>query len=134
MHYLDTNILIYACVNQDDEKMKQSQAFIRKLQNRDELLLSPLNLQEFVFTLSKINVPRDHIESSYKLFRHFCRYPIHTALLDDAVSACLELDFCKNINDIIHLKFSEQHGSELSTFDKDFIKLQDISRVKINIL
>jgi predicted nucleic acid-binding protein len=134
MHYLDTNVLIYACVNQDYDKMKQSQILIRELQNRNELLLSPLSLQEFIFTLSKINVHRDHIKNNYNAFSFFCRYPIHTALLDDAVEACLKLNFCRNINDVIHLKFSEQHCSELSTFDKDFIKLNDISHIKINIL
>ncbi len=134
MHYLDTNILIYACINQDYNKMKQSQALIRKLQNRNELLLSPLSLQEFVFTLSKINVPKNHIKNNYNVFTSFCRYPIHPDLLNDAVKACLQLDFCININDVIHLKFSEQHCSDLSTFDKDFLKLSDISQMNINIL
>ena len=41
MHCLDANVLIYACVNQDDGKMKQSQDMIRELQNRNKLVLSP---------------------------------------------------------------------------------------------
>jgi len=134
MHYLDTNVLIYACVNQDDGKMKQSQDLIRELQNRNKLILSPLSLQEFVFTLSKINVHKDHIKNNYKAFACFCHYPIDAGLLNDAVEACLELNFCKNINDMVHLKFSEQYCSELSTFDKDFMRLHDISHIKINVL
>ena len=40
MRYLDTNILIYASVNQDTVKLTTSQELIRKLEKEGNLLLS----------------------------------------------------------------------------------------------
>jgi predicted nucleic acid-binding protein len=46
MHYLDTNIIVYSVVNQDPGKMEVSQSIIRDLFEKNNLLISPLNLQE----------------------------------------------------------------------------------------
>ena len=56
MHYLDTNILIYSSVNQDPAKMDLSQSIVQELFDKDKLLLSPLSLQELIFTLFKLRV------------------------------------------------------------------------------
>ncbi len=65
MHYLDTNILVYASVNQDDQKLKTSQSLIHELIQKDELTISPLGLQELIFTLSKLKTAKDKISSSF---------------------------------------------------------------------
>jgi predicted nucleic acid-binding protein len=56
MHYLDTNIIVYSVVNQDPGKMEVSQSIIRDLFEKDDLLISPLNLQELIYTLSKLKI------------------------------------------------------------------------------
>ena len=134
MHYLDTNVLVYACVNQDPGKMETSQALIRELQNQNNLLLSPLSLQELVFTLSKLKIDKDHIKDNYRVFSNFCQYSIDKSILDAAFQSCHQIDFCKNINDIIHLKFAEKYCSVFSTFDEDFKELRDIASIDINML
>ena len=134
MHYLDTNILIYACINQDLKKMENSQRLIKELATSDTLLLSPLSLQEFTFTLSKLNVDKDHIKSNYELFSNFCQYSIDKLLLDSAFETCIQIDFCKNINDIIHIKFAEKYCDTFSTYDHDFKKIPPISNIEIKIL
>lgn len=68
MHYLDTNILIYSSVNQDPAKMDLSQSIVQELFNKDKLLLSPLSLQELIFTLFKLNINIESIEKTYSLF------------------------------------------------------------------
>jgi predicted nucleic acid-binding protein len=72
MHYLDTNIIVYSVVNQDPRKMEVSQAIIRDLFEKDKLLISPLNLQELVYTLSKLKIDIKRIEKTYFLFQQFC--------------------------------------------------------------
>ena len=65
MHYLDTNIIVYSVVNQDPGKMEVSQSIIRDLFENDNLLISPLNLQELIYTLSKLKIDIKHIEQTY---------------------------------------------------------------------
>jgi predicted nucleic acid-binding protein len=64
MHYLDTNIIVYSVVNQDPGKMEVSQSIIRDLFENDNLLISPLNMQEFIYTLSKLKIDIKHIEQT----------------------------------------------------------------------
>ncbi|MBW2367226.1 MAG: type II toxin-antitoxin system VapC family toxin [Deltaproteobacteria bacterium] len=134
MHYLDTNILVYAAVNQDQNKMQKSQALIRDLGETNNLLLSPLSLQEFIFTLSKLNVNKEHIRNNYSVFKSYCRHEIDLSMLDQAFETCRRIDFCKNINDIIHITFAEKFATAFSTFDHDFKKIKDVTPIDINIL
>lgn len=114
--------------------MEKSQGLIKKLANEGNLLLSPLSLQELAFTLSKLNIDKEHIKNNYELFSVFCQYSIDKALLDSAFETCIQIDFCKNINDIIHIKFAEQYCDKFSTYDHDFKRLEQITDIDINIL
>jgi len=134
MHYLDTNILVYSVINQDPFKMEQSQAIIHDLFAKQSLLLSPLSLQELIFTLSKLKISKADIEKAYLLFREFCEYEIDRDIIDDAFKISAELSFGRNINDIIHLKFAERYAVDLSTYDKDFNALKSHSTVNIILL
>ena len=58
MLYLDTNILVYSLVNQDNAKMIASQTLINQSIADSSLILSPLVLQELAFTLAKLNLPQ----------------------------------------------------------------------------
>ena len=134
MHYLDTNLLIYSAVNQDLLKRQQSQSIIQKLFESDQLLLSPLSIQELIFTLSKLKIPEAHIENTYSLFQKFCRYEINCKIMESAYSIAAELGYGKNINDVIHLKFAERYCEKLITFDKDFKRLSPFSKISIEII
>lgn len=115
MHYLDTNILIYSSVNQDPAKMVLSQSIVQELFNKNKLLLSPLSLQELIFTLFKLNINAENIERIYSLFNQFCQYEIDRDIMDSAFEIASKTNFGKNINDIIHLKFAEKYCSKLLT-------------------
>lgn len=114
--------------------MEKSQRLIKELANSDNLLLSPLSLQELTFTLSKLNIDKDHIKRNYELFSNFCQYTIDKPLLDSAFETCIQIDFCKNINDIIHIKFAEKYCDTFSTYDHDFKKVEPLTDIDINIL
>jgi predicted nucleic acid-binding protein len=134
MLYLDTDILVYSIVNQDEKKLYSSQQLIKDLKRESKLLLSPLSLQELTFTLSKLNVEASIIHDTYSFFREFCQYQIDRVLLDDAFQLCQKLRYYRNINDTIHLKFAERYSDELVTYDSDFKRFQDKSKIKIRIL
>ena len=134
MHYLDTNIIIYSVVNQDPGKMEISQSIIRDLFEKNKLLISPLNLQELIFTLSKLKIEIERIEQIYFLFHQFCHNEIDKTLVDSAFEIVSRLNFGKNINDVIHLKFAEKYCTKLLTFDKDFSILKKYSAIDVQIL
>jgi len=56
MVYLDTNILVYASINQDEAKRDESLTLIDSLVKTDSLVLSVLSLQELSFTLAKLGL------------------------------------------------------------------------------
>lgn len=134
MHYLDTNIIIYSVVNQDPRKMEVSQSIIRDLFEKNKLLISPLNLQELIFTLYKLKIEIERIKQIYFLFQQFCQNEIDKALVDSAFEIVSKLDFGKNINDVIHLKFAEKYCTKILTFDKDFNLLKQYSAIDIQIM
>jgi len=135
MVYLDTNVLIYACINQDDaKKMAKSQSIVRDLFETQDLILSPISIQELIYTLSRLNISSQQINDNYRFFKQFCVYGINVDIIDSAVELSLKLNLGKNINDIIHLKYAENYCSKLITFDNDFKKLKEISSIEIQIL
>lgn len=133
MVYLDTNILIYACIEQDINKKESSISLIEKLIKDNELCLSNLTLQEFVFTMAKLNVDTDVIQSDYNFFNNFVLGEYNT-ILEKAVKICCELNYCKNINDIMHVKMAEKFCTKLLTYDKDFKRLKAFTNLEIEIL
>lgn len=134
MQYLDTNILIYSIVNQNREKRLYSQSLIQDLFERDLLLLSPLSIQELIFTLSKLKIAKAKIANAYSLFKQFCRHEISCETIEAAFSTSLNINFGRNISDVVHLKFAERYCNKLITFDKDFKRLTPYSNIAIEII
>jgi predicted nucleic acid-binding protein len=114
--------------------MEISQSIIRDLFEKNKLLISPLNLQELIFTLSKLKIEIERIEQIYFLFHQFCHNEIDKTLVDSAFEIVSRLNFGKNINDVIHLKFAEKYCTKLLTFDKNFSILKQYSAIDIQIL
>jgi predicted nucleic acid-binding protein len=132
--YLDTNILIYACIEQDVNKKERSISLIEDLIESDRLYLSTLTLQEFVFTMAKLRVDTATIKSDYEFFKKFVFDEYDKQILQKAVELCCKLDYCKNINDVIHVEIAQRHCNKLFTFDTDFKKLKMFTNLEIKIL
>jgi len=134
MVYLDTNVLIYATIEQDIEKKEKSLDVIEYLVKHQELILSPLVIQEFIFTLSKLKVDREIIEYDTEFYFNFVSENYTKKMLEEALTLCLEEKNCKNINDILHMKLATQYATKLLTYDSDFKKLQKYTDIEIEIL
>jgi predicted nucleic acid-binding protein len=114
--------------------MNFSQSLVRDLFNKDKLLLSPLSLQELIFTLFKLNIDIVSIEKTYSFYNEFCQYEINREILDSSFKIASNINFGKNINDIIHLKFAEKYCNKFITFDRDFKRLKQFSEIEIDII
>lgn len=133
MIFFDTNILIYFSINQDEAKQKIADKIILQAIVDEKLLLSPLILTEFTFVLSKLNqiaIQKNNIE----FFAKFSKYAIDTTIVTEAIVLGTQLDYCKNISDLIHLKFAEKHCHTLVTFDNDFEQLKPYTSINIDVL
>lgn len=124
MVYVDTNVLIYISVNQGDERRDIAAKLVRELIENDELFLSPLTIQEFIFTLSKLKIDLTQIAQDVDFYLDFVQQAIDKEVLTDAFVLCRKINYCKNINDVIHLKVAERYCRKLITFDNDFKKLK----------
>lgn len=133
MIFFDTNILIYFSINQIEARQKQSMELVEKALIEDELFISPLVFSEFIFVLSKIKM----LDISTKRVEYFSQY-VKGSIDQDIVRAsyfmCQKNLFCKNINDIIHLKTAEKYCKKIITFDNDFKKLQPLTNIEVEIL
>jgi predicted nucleic acid-binding protein len=134
MIYLDTNVIVYSYISPDDQKQVLSSQLIESLISDNNLLLSPLVVQELIFVLNKLHLPKPEISDIIELFKKYCGRNINKKLVLDAYELCLEVDNLKLINDAVHLKFAEAYASKLVTFDKDFNKFKYLTSIVIEIL
>ena len=135
MVYLDTNVLVYASVEQDIEKKKTSLALLKELITKKQLLLSTLTLQEFVFTMAKLKVDNEIIKQDSEYYFSFVNIEQDYFILKEAIELCCDKNQCKNINDIMHILLAQKAKcSRLVTFDSDFSKLDGFDGVKIEVL
>ncbi|MBF0235166.1 MAG: type II toxin-antitoxin system VapC family toxin [Desulfamplus sp.] len=134
MIYFDTNVLIYATVNQDDGKRLLSQDKIRDAERNKRLLISPLSIQEFSFVLRKLSIPDDAIFQKASFFLNFCHHNIDCTLLAEACELASIANSYQSINDTIHLKFAERYARKLVTFDSDFKRFARFTTIDLEIL
>ena len=135
MVYLDTNILIYASVEQDIAKKEKSLELLEILIAKDKLVLSTLVLQEFVFTMSKLKIENEIIQKDSDFYLDYVSVEQDILTLKKAIELCCDKNYCKNINDIMHLLLAEKSKcSRLITFDKDFKKLEHYCDIEIEVL
>jgi predicted nucleic acid-binding protein len=134
MIYLDTNVIVYSYICPDDQKQVLSSQLIESLISNNNLLLSPLVVQELIFVLNKLHLTKPEISDIIELFKKYCGRNINKKIVLDAYELCLEVDNLKIINDAVHLKFAETYASKLVTFDKDFNKFKNFTSTVIEIL
>ena len=131
--FFDTNVLVYASTDQDKEKMIFSQQLIAKAIENHTFFISALVLSEYIFILSKLKIIDEQSEK-VRLFSTLAKgsYDVDTVI--HGYNLCQKVNFCKNINDVIHLKVAEAYCQRLVTFDTDFKKLQKYTKLEIKIL
>ncbi len=134
MVYLDTNVLIYAAIEQDIRKKEISIELIRLLSSSGRLILSPLVLQEYIFTLSKFGVDGSIIDHDVSFYQDYMVDNYDQDMLLGAMRSCTSTGTCKNINDWLHIKIAQKHSQKLITFDSDFKKFQKYTDIEIEIL
>jgi len=131
--FFDTNVLVYYTINQDNHKFELAKQSIYEALEQDTFFISPMVLSEYVFVLSKYKLHKQH-EDKIKFFAKYVQSTVNHSTVLEAYDVCVKIDFCKNINDVIHLKIAEHHCKKLITFDSDFKKLQKHASIEIEIL
>ncbi len=134
MVYLDTNILVYASINQDETKRELSLNLVDSLACSDSLVLSVLSLQELSFTLAKLGMDYQLIQEDIAFYRQFVISAIDLTLFDEAHSLAVQSKRLTSLNDALHVVSAKRHASKLITFDKDFIAFQSHTNLPIEIL
>ncbi len=134
MWYFDTNILIYSITSLDKAKMHKSQELINGCVKNKTILISPVTLQEMIFVLAKLKVEKQLLIESVHTFLKYSKYEIDSSIVKDAFDLCSKINFHRNVNDAIHLKFAEKYCAKLLTFDSDFKKFKPHSTLDIEII
>ena len=133
MIFFDTNILVYATIDQSMEKFERATQLIYEAIQMDTFCISPLVLNEYIFILSKLKIIQEQHEK-VMMFSKYVVSDIDNEIVIQAYELCSNLDFCKNINDVVHLKIAEKSCQKLVTFDSDFKKLQKHTNIEIEII
>ncbi|CAA6808014.1 MAG: Unknown protein [uncultured Sulfurovum sp.] len=132
MVYFDTNVLIYAfSKNVDNEEQKAlSIKLVEEAIKSNTLIVSELILSEFAFISNKLNENKSEIDDNLEFLSSYLKlsdYSIHQRMLEILKETSLYISSF----DIYHLAFAEYYNAELTTFDKGFKKLLDISKANI---
>ena len=133
MTFFDTNVLVYASIDQGTDKLEVSTRLITEAIENDTFFISPLILSEYIFILSKLKIVEEQHEKVI-FFSQFVEGDCGRENILDAYLFCRKIDFCKNINDVMHLRVAEQTCRRLLTFDADFRNLQKFTELPIEIL
>lgn len=131
--FFDTNVLLYLAVNQDLVKQKMADNLVLKAIQTNSFLASPLVISELIFVLSKLKALENN-QKNIDLFSSYAFNAIDVGIVQKSYSLCAQLNCCKNINDVINLKFAEKYANKLVTFDSDFEKLKPYTKLEIEIL
>jgi predicted nucleic acid-binding protein len=134
MLFFDANVIVYSIVNLDEEKLRISQQLVNNALEEDLILISPLILQEMIFTLGKLRVRPEIIEVNIDFWTNFSINCIENDIVVRAFDLCKKAKNFKIINDAIHLKFAEKYCTKLVTFDKDFKKFTAFTGLEIEVL
>jgi len=131
--FFDTNVLIYFTINQDQHKWELAKKYLYEALDKEIFFISPMVLSEYIFILSKYKIQKQH-KDKIMFFAQYVKGNIDAKRVVNAYSKCQKINFCKNINDAIHLKVAEQYCNKLVTFDADFKKLDKYTELEIEIL
>ena len=134
MEYFDTNVYIYAfCKNIDNQEQKEiSQKLLKDRASKNNLIVSEIILYEFAFSCKKLKEDPITIQNNLNFLSRYVKttdISIHKRVIDIFENTNLYTSSF----DVFHLAFCEHHNCKLITFDRGFKKLQNISKIKIDI-
>ncbi len=134
MVYFDTNVLIYAFAKNVDnlEQSKISTTLVEKALDNNTLIVSQITLCEFAFVSAKMNEDKEDIDDNLEFLSTFFK-PSNFSVNQRMIEILKDKNLYTSSFDIFHLAFAEYHNSKLVTFDKGFKKLQNISKIEIDI-
>ena len=134
MVYFDTNVLIYAFTkNVDDKKQKDiSVQLVEEAIGSDTLIVSELILSEFAFISNKISEDKNDIDDNLEFLSTFLQ-PSNFSINQRMIEILKETSLYISSFDVYHLTFAEHYNAKVFTFDKGFKKLQNISKIEIDI-
>jgi len=134
MVYFDANVLIYAFAKNVDnlEQSKISTTLVEKALDNNTLIVSQITLCEFAFVSAKMNEDKEDIDDNLEFLSTFFK-PSNFSVNQRMIEILKDKNLYTSSFDIFHLAFAEYHNSKLVTFDKGFKKLQNISKIEIDI-
>ena len=133
MTFFDTNVLVYFTIVQDEQKFDLARQYIAEAIEQDHLMISPMVMSEYIFVLSRFKIEKQH-RDKIDYFSQFLHASIDKTVTLQAWELCQQINFCRNINDAIHLKTAEAHCDKLVTFDRDFKRFIPHTSLEIEIL
>lgn len=134
MVYLDTNVLVYASVNQDAIKHKQSLDLIERLVKQNELVLSVLTLQELSYTLAKLGLDYDLITQDIEFYQSFVQGVVDVNMFNEAHDLAVRARRLTSLNDAVHAVYAKHFATKIVTFDQDFVAFQMHTPLTIEVL
>jgi len=134
MVYFDTNVLLYAFTkNIDDKKQREiSTILVEEAIENDTLIVSEVILCEFAFVSNKLNEDKNDIDNNLEFLSTFLQ-PSNFSINQRMIEILNKTNLYISSFDVYHLAFAEYHNTKLFTFDKGFKKLQNISKIEIDI-
>ena len=134
MIYIDTDVLVHACVNQDTGKYHQANEVIKRAESDGTAVVSTLSVQELVYVLAKLNTADEDIGRVYNAIMHFEPLAYDGLVIRRAFEIAEFVGF-RNISDCIHTAIAEQHCTELITYNRsDFRRVSEITTIQVTIL
>ena len=135
MVYFDTNVYLYAfCKNIDDKN--QQNISIKLLEDaikKKTLIVSEIVLYEYAFVANKLKEKGHEIDKILNFLKRFIKSS--NRVYESVLSILQTNSTYKNSFDTYHVAFSRYHKcKKIITFDKDFIKFNNILDVDIEIL
>lgn len=134
MVYLDTNVLIYAAVEQGVERKAHCIDLIESLYCQNKLLLSVLSLQELGYTMAKLGVVTQTIRGDILFYNQFVKHDITAELFASAFEIAVKTSKLKSLGDAMHVEYAQRYAAKLITFDKDFNRFKEHTSIVIDIL
>ena len=100
--------------------------------NNDTLIVSEIILCEFAFVSNKLNEDKNDIDNNLEFLSIFLQ-PSNFNINQRMIEILNKTNLYISSFDVYHLAFAEYHNTRLITFDKGFKKLQNISKIEIDI-
>ncbi len=134
MIYFDTDVLINAFVEQDEEKHRHSRELVDDAVSKHDAAVSMLSVHEVLSVLGRIGSSFEQAQDAFGELVAMQPVAYGMQELRRAVELARHIGF-RNINDCIHTAIAEAHCTELVTYNRgDFRKIRDLARVTITIL